>query len=323
MRPKDMHPLSIREADVAELVTMKDALDVLAECFAAWPEVRAQNVARQRIKMPKGMFNVLGAGYSPKNVFGVKAYFASPAGAQFQILLHSADNGDLLAVIEADLLSRLRTGAASGLATRLLAREDAKVLGIIGSGQQAFTQVAAIAEVRALERVLVFSRTADHASAFAARIENELGLSAQAMASAEASVRPADIVTTITKSPDPVCFGDWLQRGVHVNAVGANAAARSELDETATLMATLRCTDSILQAREEAGEFVSLVKENKMKWSDVSELGDIVSGVAPSRSSEDEITLFKSLGIGIEDVAFAELIYRRARAAGVGTQLAI
>ena len=313
-----MKTLSICEAEVAELVTIRDALDVMSECFSRWPEVRAQNVARQRIKMPKGMFNLLGAGYSPKDVFGVKAYFASPAGAKFNILLHSADSGDLLAVIEADHLSRLRTGAASGLATRLLARADATILGLIGSGQQAYAQVAAIADVRRLERVLVFSRTPANAAAFAARIERELGVSAQATATAEACVRPADIVTTITKASDPVCCGDWLKPGVHVNAAGANAATRRELDDQAVLKASIRSTDSLVQARQEAGEFMSLAHDKRLDWSEIVELGDIASGVAPSRVRLDDITLFKSLGIGIEDVAFAELIYRRAIAAGAG-----
>jgi ornithine cyclodeaminase/alanine dehydrogenase-like protein (mu-crystallin family) len=313
-----MRTIFIREAEVAELVTIQDALDVMSECFSLWPEVRAQNVARQRIKMPKGMFNLLGAGYSPRDVFGVKAYFASPAGAKFNILLHSADSGDLLAVIEADLLSRLRTGAASGLATRLLAREDAKVLGVIGSGQQALTQVAAISNVRALERVLVFSRTAAHARTFAARVERELGLRAEATTSAQECVTSADVVTTITKSAEPVCCGEWLRPGVHINAAGANAAARRELDDGAVLNASVRCTDSLAQARDEAGEFLALARENRLDWSGIVELGDIASGAAPGRSGPDDITLFKSLGIGIEDVAFAELIYRRAIAAGGG-----
>lgn len=316
-----MNALYISEADVARLVTIEDAIAALDECFALWPELRQSNLPRGRARLPGGNFNLLGAGYGPKKVFGLKAYYAAPGGARFHVMLYSAESGELLAMIEADLFGQLRTGAASGVATRLLARTDATRLGVIGSGQQAFAQVAAIAAVRPIRSVAVFSRAAGNRTDFARKIERELQIEAVPADSAESCVASADIVTTITKSPEPVCMGDWLTPGVHVNAAGANAANRRELDAAAVLKADFRFTDSLVQAREEAGEYIDLVGAGRLAWGDIGEIGDLASGNAPARVSDRQITLFKSLGIGLEDVAFAELVHRRAVALGAGRRL--
>lgn len=316
-----MSALYIREAEVAELVTIDDAIGVLADCFARWPDIRGQNIARSRVKLPNGMFNLLGAGYGPGDVFGVKAYFATAAGARFQVLLYSAVSGELLAILEADLLSKLRTGAASGIATKVLSNPDAAVLGIIGTGRQAFAQVQAISAVRRLESIRAFSRTEASCAQFCDMIEQRLGIAARVARSAEECVREAAIVTTITKSAVPVCRGEWLRPGTHINAAGANAAARRELDEATIARASVLCTDSIEQAKGEAGEFVGLGAPGQKTWGDVRELGDVVSKTVGGRTNASDVTVFKSLGLGIEDVAFAELIYRRAIAAKAGSSL--
>ena len=315
--------LYISESDVARLVTIHDAIDALDECFAHWPAVRSENLPRGRARLPGGAFNLLGAGYSLKSVFGVKAYFAAPGGARFHVMLYSAASGALLAMIEADLFGQMRTGAASGIATRLLARRESSRLAVIGAGQQALAQVAAIAAVRPIRSVSVFSRSAEHRSAFADRIERDLEIEARPADHAESCVVGADIVTTITKSPEPVCMGAWLSAGVHVNAAGANAANRRELDRAAVVKADARFTDSTVQARLEAGEFIDLVEAGQLAWDSIDEIGDLASGKAAGRRSERDITLFKSLGLGIEDVAFAELVYRRALEQGVAGKLAI
>lgn len=311
----------LTERDVAGLATMKDALAVMEGLFADWGEVASQNVARQRIRMPHGMFNLLGAGYGPRDAFGVKAYFASPAGARFQILLYSAQDGEMLAIIDADYLSKLRTGAATGVATRLLARDDAQTLAVIGTGEQAFTQIEAISAVRPPAQIRVFSRNEENRTNFASRVEEALHIETISALSAEACVRGADIVTTITKSPQPVLLGDWLEPGAHINAVGANAAARRELDDNAVSKAHVKCTDSLVQARTEAGEFMTLAQTRQMEWSEVSELGAIANGAASGRTAPTQVTLFKSLGIGVEDVALAEWIYRQALGKRIGADL--
>ena len=318
-----MNALYITETDVARLVTIHDAIDALDECFAHWRELRSENLPRGRARLPGGAFNLLGAGYSLKKVFGLKAYFAAPGGARFHVMLYSAESGALLAMIEADLFGQLRTGAASGIATRLLARPDASSLAVIGAGQQAFAQVAAIAAVRPIRSVSIFSRSAERRSAFARRIERELNIEAVPADSADSCVGGADIVTTITKSPEPVCLGAWLSPGVHVNAAGANAANRRELDQATILRADARFTDSIAQARLEAGEFIDRVAAGQLAWEDVGEIGDLASGATPGRRSERAITLYQSLGLGIEDVAFAALLQRRAIERGVEGRLNI
>jgi ornithine cyclodeaminase/alanine dehydrogenase-like protein (mu-crystallin family) len=264
------------------------------------------------------MFNLMGAAYGPKAVFGLKAYYGGGNGARYHALIYSAIDGKLLAMIESDNLGQMRTGAASGLATKLLANADAKTLAVIGTGRQAFTQVAAVCAVRPINAVRVFSPTAAHRESFAREVERELRVAAQPVASGEAAVSGADVAITITKAAEPVLHAAWLKPGAHVNAAGANAGNRREVDAETVLRAALRVTDQVAQAQSEAGEYRDLVAAGKLAWSDIVELGDLVTKKAAGRKSASDITLFKSLGIALEDVAFGELAYRRALAQGVG-----
>jgi alanine dehydrogenase len=307
----------LSEDDVCRLVTVQDAIASLADLFATWSDPATVNLPRQRAAAG-GTFNLMGAAWGAKALFGLKAYFAGAGGARFHVLLYSARDGKLQALIEADHLGRMRTGAASGLATRLLAKPEARTLGVIGAGRQAFTQVAAVCAVREITDIRVFSPTTAHREAFARRIERELGVAAEPAESAEAAVGDADIVTTITQSAAPVLRANWLKSGVHVNAAGANAATRREVDAETVLRATVRATDHLAQAKDEAGEYRDLVATGRLKWQDIVELGDIATGKRPGRSGPADITLFKSLGIALEDIAFADLIRRRALARGLG-----
>jgi ornithine cyclodeaminase/alanine dehydrogenase len=311
-------PLYLTEEDVQRLVTVKDAIATLEELFATWPDQTTINLPRQRAKVGKGMFNLMGAAYGPKGVFGLKAYYGGGNGARYHALIYSAANGKLLAMIECDALGQMRTGAASGLATKLLANADAKTLAVIGTGRQAFTQVAAVCAVRPINAVRVFSPTAAHRESFAREVERELRVAAQPVASGEAAVSGADVAITITKAAEPVLHAAWLKPGAHVNAAGANAGNRREVDAETVLRAALRATDQVAQAQSEAGEYRDLVAAGKLAWSDIVELGDLVTKKAAGRKSASDITLFKSLGIALEDVAFGELAYRRALAQGVG-----
>jgi len=307
-------PLYLTEADVARLVTIKDAIAATEQAFAAWRDPGTTNLPRGRAPVPPGFLNLMGATYGPRGVLGHKAYF----GSATHFSLYSVTEARLAAVIESDLLGQLRTGAASGVATKALARPDAKILATIGTGKQARTQIAAVCAVRPIETVRVFSRAADRREAFARRMHSELGVEVVAAVSAEACVRGADVVVIITKSAVPVCPADWIAPGAHVNAAGANAADRRELDADTVLRAGLLVTDHRQQAQIEAAEFIDLAKAGRLDWADVHELGDVVTGKAPGRTSPDQVTLFKSLGIALEDVAFGEQIYRRAVEAGAG-----
>jgi len=310
-------PLYLTEDDVQALVTVKDAIATLELLFETWRDPATVNLPRQRAAVGKGAFNLMGAAWGASEIFGLKAYYGA-AGGRFHVLLYSARDGSLKAMIEADNLGQMRTGAASGLATKLLANPGARTLGVIGAGRQAFAQVAAVCAVRKIETVRVFARMAEHRETFAEHIERKLRVAAMAAPSAEAAIGDAEIVVTITKSAEPVLRANWLKSGVHVNAAGANAAARREVDAETVLRSTVRATDHLAQAQVEAGEYRDLVAAGRLKWQDIVELGDILTEKAPGRRGPADITLFKSLGIALEDIAFADLIWRRAIERGAG-----
>src|SRR5215472_2395087 len=309
-------PIYLTEADVGRLVTVKDAIATLEALFATWGQPSTSNLPRQRARLAGGAFNLMGAAYGAKGVHGVK-------GAQFHTLLYSSLDGKLKAMIEADLFGQMRTGAASGVATKLLANAHAHTLAVIGTGKQSRAQIAAVCAVRPITRVKVFSRTAEHREAYARSVEKELGVEVLPASSAQACVAEADVVVTITKSAAPVCRAQWLAEGVHVNVAGANSDDRREVDGETVLRAAVKATDHVEQAKVEAGEFRELVAAGKLAWSAIRELGEFITGKATGRTSPSDLTLFKSLGIALEDVAFAELVYQRALAAGVGRPIPI
>jgi alanine dehydrogenase len=315
-------PIYLTEADVSRLVTVKDAIAALEELFATWEQPATANLPRQRARLPGAAFNLMGAAYGAKGVYGLKAY-SGLKGGQFHTLLYSSHDGRLKAMIEADLFGRMRTGAASGIATKLLAKVDAHTLGVIGTGRQSRTQVLAVCAVRPIRRINVFARTPEHRESYARAMEKELGVEVLPAPSAEACVAQADVVITITKSAEPVCRADWLAPGTHVNAAGANSADRREVDADTVLRAAVKVTDQVEQAKVEAGEFRDLVAASKLAWSEIRELGEVVTGKAAGRASASDLTLFKSLGIALEDVAFAEVVYQRALETRVGRPIPI
>jgi alanine dehydrogenase len=317
-----MSAIYLTEADVERLVTVKDAIGVLEELFANWAQPTTVNIPRRRARIPGGALNLMGAAYGAKDVYGLKAY-AAKKGGQTHALLYSGREGKLKAMIEADLFGQLRTGAASGLATKLMANPDARTLGVIGTGRQSRTQAVAVCAVRPIKRVNVFARTPESRESYARSLEKELGIEVRPVVSAEACVAEADVVVTITKSAEPVCRGAWLAKGAHVNVAGANAGDRREVDGETVLRAAVKVTDHLEQAKIEAGEFRDLVAAEMLAWSEVHELGEVVSGKVKGRTSPSDLTLFKSLGIALEDVAFGELVYQRALAAGVGKPMPI
>lgn len=306
--------LYLSEEEVVGLVTVDDAVAALQNALADWGTAGTDNAPRQRIKLPQRAMNLMGASWGVGDVCGHKSYFSGC----FYVSLYSISEKRLLALIEANKLGAMRTGAASGVATDLLARKDAATLGIIGTGRQSRTQVLAIAAVRDLKSVRVFGRDETKRAAFAASIAEELDCEVIAATSAEECIRGADIAVTMTSSADPVLFGEWLSPGMHVNATGANGYARRELDDGAVLKASLVSTDQREQAKIEARELIDLTNAGKLAWEDVLELGALVRGEAPGRTANDQITLFKSLGIALEDIAFAKVAYERALERGVG-----
>ncbi len=308
--------LYITEKEVEELAGVGDAIAALRAVFSEWGTDGVDNAPRQRIRLPSRAMNLMGASWNSGDVCGHKSYFSGC----FYFSLYSFSEKRLLALIEANRLGAIRTGAASGVATDVLARADASSLGIIGTGRQARTQVLAVAAVRELDQVRVFSRSEDRRAAFAAILSKDLDCEVIAADSAEACIRGVDIATTMTNSAEPVLFGDWLSPGIHVNATGANGFARRELDDDAVLRAALVSTDQRAQAKIEARELIDLTGEGRLDWDNVAELGELVRGDVAGRGGDEDITLFKSLGLALEDVAFAKTVYERAVANGVGRE---
>ena len=309
----DGQPLLIREAQVREVLTMPRAIDALEAAFRDWAHGRATNQPRQRVYTPQGTLHLMGAAWHSKGYIGYKAYFSFPTGTRFHVVLASAHTGETLALLEADWLGRIRTGAASGLATKYLAREDATTVAILGAGAQAETQLQAVCAVRPVQRAFVFSRTPEHRNAFAERMTAQLGVPVQPAESVEQAVAEADVICTITSAREPILQGAWLKPGMHLNAAGANSLARRELDTFAVGRCERIFVDDPAQARTEAAELVVPIELRKLSWERVHPLAHLVGGLLPPRQSPEEITLFKSLGIALEDVAAAAVVYESLR----------
>ena len=254
-------------------------------------------------------------------IFGFKSYTASSGVFRFLVYLHSADTGEVLSILEANRLGQLRTGAASGVAARYMAREDASVVGVIGSGVQAGSQLEAICKVRPISSARVFSPNAEHRNTYARDMSQRLGIEVTPVESARLAVEGVDILVTITASPTPVFDGDWLQPGTHVTAVGGANAYVTELDDAAIQRSDVLVVDDVAQARIECGEFMMPASRGVILWEQLRELWQVVGGVTPGRNSREDITLFKSLGMALWDIAAAKAIYDKAVAQGVGTTI--
>jgi alanine dehydrogenase len=312
-------PLLLTEADVKALLTMPLALEAVEASFQRLAEGQAVLQYRQRLHVSgKGVLNHMAAADLVTGYMGLKIYSISRTGARFVVTLFSADSGDLVALIEADYLGQMRTAAASGVATRLMAREDARIAAIIGTGLQARTQIEALAAVRKLDGIRAFGRDAGRRETFAREMSARLGVPVTAVSSAEEAVRGAQIVTTCTTSKVPVLEGRWLEPGMHLNAVGVNQAQKRELDTDAVLRCGLIAADSREQSKIEAGDLIQAFAGDASHWESVREFAEIVSGKIPGRASADQITLFKSNGVATEDVVVAGRIYEMARERGMG-----
>jgi ornithine cyclodeaminase/alanine dehydrogenase-like protein (mu-crystallin family) len=312
-------PLLLTEVDVKAVLTMPLALEAVETSFQRLAEGKAALQCRQRLYIPKkGVLNHMAAADLVTGYMGLKIYSISRDGARFLVTLYSADSGDLVALIEGDYLGQMRTGAASGLATRLMARGDARVAAIIGTGLQARTQLEAIAAVRKLESVRVFGRDPGRRETFAGEMTPRLGAPVTPVSSVEEAVRGAQIVTTCTTSKDPVLEGRWLEPGMHINAVGVNQEQKRELDTEAVLRCEVIAADSREQSKIEAGDLIQAFAGDPSRWESVREFADIVARKIPGRANPGQITLFKSNGVATEDIVVAGQIYEIARERQMG-----
>src|SRR5262245_37412313 len=298
-----MSILYLTDQEILKLVSMPEAVSVLESAFKEQAAGQAATNSRQRLRMPGSTLHIM-AGRLP-GYFGYKAYTTSAAKTRFLFFLFQADTTDLLAIMEADALGQIRTGAATGLATRLMAIEDASEAALFGAGWQAQSQLVAMATVRDLKRTWIISRTPERVQAFIEKVQPLVKAELVQAASPETAVRSSQILTTITSSREPVLKGAWLVPGQHINAAGSNNLLRREVDDAAMLRADRIVVDSIEQSRIEAGEFLGMIESGKRQWQDLIELRDVVAG-KPARLRSSDITLFKSMGLAMEDVAIGK-----------------
>jgi alanine dehydrogenase len=308
-------PLYLTEAEVAELLSPADALEVVEGSFRRLAAGAVENVPRQRTRFEGGFLAVMWAVDRELGLAGLKTYAAGHEGASFVVLLFEIETTEPVAVMEADKLGQLRTGAASGVAARHLARSGATSLGVIGCGWQARSQVACIREaVPSLETVVAYCRNDERLTAFCKEVGAKAGESHRDAAS-------QDVVVTVTTSRDPVLRGEWLRPGALVCAVGANDPRRRELDNVVLERAAFVCCDSLEDAKRESGDLIEPVEAGVLDWLEVHELQEVVAGELPGRQADDDIVVFKSNGIAAWDVAIAALAVERARERGVGREV--
>jgi alanine dehydrogenase len=314
--------LFLDEKCVARLVSMDDALIAVEEVFGEVGRGTVTNVPRVRAPLGDGTLRITAAVLEYRGYYGVKVssttIFESGAGRVFS--LYKSKTGELAAIVQVFAMGAMRTGAASGIASKYMARPDSARLGVIGSGRQARTQIEAICKTLPITEIRVYSRSAENRLSFCDAIALP-GVTAIPVETAEEAVRECDVVVTATTSTAPILKGDWLSPGTHINAIGANYEYRRELDSAAVARAAVIASDDLEQVKYEATDLAAPVSEGVLGWDRLVGLGDIVAGKRPGRTSDTDITIFKSLGVALEDVALAAAAYEKALALRIGQQL--
>lgn len=311
-------PLWISELDVVSLMNIEDAIDALEQGLLREARGKALNMVKTHATWGNGStLHAIGAVFPDDGFAGTKTWAHTEGGATPLLLLFDGNTGALKAIIEAFALGQMRTGSASGVATRWLAREDADELAIIGTGKQAITQVAAVVAVRPIKRVRVFGRNAERRERFASRVRDEFYFEpVQAKTVAEA-VQGAPIITVVTRAAEPILFGDMIARGAHINAVGAIVPSKAEVASDVLARCAHIVADSVPSAQKLSRELIDYFGSDQTNWQRVRSLADVVAAREP-RDSSDDLTVFKSLGMGISDLALGIKLYQKAVEIGVG-----
>ena len=320
----------INQAEVQKLLTMEACIDVMREALTTLAKGDAIQPLRSALRLPQkvGVLGMMPAYLGNPPVMGTKVISVFPGniGTQYDshqgaVMLFDTTHGQLLAIIDASEITAVRTPAASAVATEILAREDATDLALLGSGTQARGHLEAMLLVRPIHRVRVWSLPLDHSRQFAAHESQRHGITVEHMDTAQEAVEGADIICTTTSAREPVLIGKWIADGAHINAIGASNPFSRELDTEAVLRSRM-FVDRLESAINEAGDFLFPKKEGAIKDDHIQgEIGDILLGKIPGRQSQQEITLFKALGLAVEDVAAAHHVYQLAIKKGVGTSV--
>ncbi len=324
-----MKILVLDHRQIKELLPMTECIELMADALAALARGEVFQPLRTIIRPPEargllGLMPAFRAG--EQGAFGMKAICVFPENPakgkdahQGAVMLFSPETGEMLALMNASEITAIRTAAVSAVATRLLAREDAEQLAIIGAGVQARTHLAALAAVRAIKHARVACRNIEHAEELAHEMRQQLSFPIEPVRTNEEAVRDADLIVTATSSLEPVINKDWISPGAHLNAIGTHSPNTREID-SATMAAARIFTDRRESALNEAGDYLLAAKEGLVTPENiVGEIGELLIGTKTGRTSASEITLFKSLGLAIEDVATANHLYNKAQAQNAGT----
>ncbi|AXS80721.1 ornithine cyclodeaminase family protein [Dechloromonas sp. HYN0024] len=313
--------LYLSESDVKQLLTVDMVLEGVESAHRDLANGLALDTPRARTRLPQTVLHILQGGLPAQGVIGYKAYTSNKSGNRFLVHLFDAASGCLKAVIEADYLGMMRTGAASGVAARWLARPGSTVAGVFGAGWQAEGHIRAICATMPLERVKVFSRKADKLRDFCRRLSEQTGVAVVAAESAEDTVRGSDLIGTVTTAAQPLFDAAWLESGVHINAAGSNSLIRQELSEAAIKRCDLITVDAVPTALAEAGDLLPLLEKGRLHARQLVELGEVMVGRHGGRTSAEQITLFESQGMAIQDLAVALRVLAAAEAAGLGRKM--
>ena len=316
-----MSILLLTEDDVRQLLTMDTALDAIEDVLRQFALDEAQNIPRARCQTDQAMLHLMAGASNPLGVLAYKVYGTSRQGANFHVGLFDGATGALRALIQADYLGQVRTGAASGVATQYLARPDAQEVGLFGSGKQARTQLIAVCKVRKVRRATVYSPNEERRTRFAQEMTEACQCDVVPVPRPELAALDKDIVITATTSRTPVLCGEWLSDGMHLNVIGSNFQAKAEVDVAAVRRCDGLVVDSIEQAKLEAGDFAEAIADGIIHWNDVRELGQVIAGRQTGRARPEDVTMFKSVGLALEDVAVVARVYAKAKDAGIGRMI--
>jgi alanine dehydrogenase len=311
----------LAESDIGSLLDLDRAIAVLADTYREQARGSVVGMQRAHLRIDDSILHAVGGALVERGVAGVKTWLYTPNGAQPVLMLHAIEDGRLLAVIESFRLGQLRTAATSGLATRLLSREDAGCLALIGTGKQAAAQAAAVCAVRRIGRISLWGRDTERRRLLADRLRADHDVIVDETDDVRDALAGADVVTAITRAPEPIVPGDLLEPGVHVNAAGAITPDRRELDEEAIARFDVLVADSVDQAHADAGDLRAAAASGAIGWDDVRGLDEVAAGTAPGRGHATDLTLFRALGVGTSDVALGCEVLEVARERGVGSLL--
>ena len=314
-------PIWISEQDVVALMSLPEAVDALRTGLREEAAGQAKNMVKTHTAWGgHSTMHAIGAVFEGKGVAGTKVWAHTAGGAMPLLILIDSADGSVLAVIEAFALGQMRTGGISGLATDLMAKADAKCMAMIGAGKQSLAQIAAVAAVRSLDRVAIWSPTAERRERLAEQARAVFDLRIVAATTLEEALEAADVITLATRATTPFLTSDMLSSGVHVNAVGAITPERAEFETALIARATIIAADSPPQVRKLSHEFMEAFGDDEQAWARVLPLSSLVAGDA-RRPVDTDLTIFKAMGMGISDLSLGLALLNGARASGLGRKL--